>query len=148
MLNTDLKIHSLAKVCGDPSLTPDPIYTSMNYLWMRFVTDGSVQNRGFALNYTTLDSHCGGILRDQTSGVLQSPTDTQYYPHGADCIWIIRSEVDTILRLTWLAFALENHGTCGFDYVEIFDDDGVTNGTSMGRYLNFYFAQGVIHKLR
>ena len=30
----------IGKYCGDPSFTPDPIYSSMNFLWMRFVTDG------------------------------------------------------------------------------------------------------------
>ena len=53
----------IGKFCGDPSLTPDPISSSMNYLWIRFVTDGSVQNRGFAINYTTTEAHCGGIFR-------------------------------------------------------------------------------------
>ena len=93
----------------------------------------SVQNRGFAINYTTTDSHCGGIFRDQNTGIIQSPRDAQYYPHGADCTWIIRSDLGTILRLTWLSFALEHSGSCGYDYVEIFDDDGARNGTSIGR---------------
>ena len=36
----------IGRYCGDPSLKPDLIGSSMNYLWMRFVTDGSVANRG------------------------------------------------------------------------------------------------------
>ena len=65
---------------------------------------------------------------------FQSPRDTENYPHGANCFWIIRSDIGTILRLSWLTFALEPHGSCEYDYVEIFDDDGTTNGTSIGRY--------------
>ena len=39
----------IGRYCGDPTQKPDPISSSMNYLWMRFVTDGSVQNLGKAL---------------------------------------------------------------------------------------------------
>ena len=28
----------IGKFCGDPSLTPDPVSSTMNYIWMRFVT--------------------------------------------------------------------------------------------------------------
>ena len=64
----------VGKYCGDPSLTPEPVYSSLNYLWMRFKTDGSVSNRGFSINYTTTDAHCGGILRDQSSGMIEVRT--------------------------------------------------------------------------
>ena len=45
----------LGRYCGDSSVTPDPILSSYNQLYMTFVTDGSVQNRGFVLNYTTIE---------------------------------------------------------------------------------------------
>ena len=45
----------LGRYCGDSSQTPDPILSSYNHLYMTFVTDGSVQNRGFVLNYTTIE---------------------------------------------------------------------------------------------
>ena len=44
----------IGRYCGDSSLTPDTITSSYNYLFINFVTDGSVQNRGFVLNYTTI----------------------------------------------------------------------------------------------
>jgi len=34
---------------------PAPIISTYNYLWIRFKTDGSVQNRGFLANYSTFD---------------------------------------------------------------------------------------------
>ena len=61
----------VGKYCGDPNVTPEPVYSSLNYLWMRFKTDGSVSNRGFSINYTTTDAHCGGIIRDQSSGMIE-----------------------------------------------------------------------------
>ena len=39
----------IGKFCGDPTLTPDPITSSFNHVWIKFVTDGSIQNRGFRL---------------------------------------------------------------------------------------------------
>ena len=45
----------LGRYCGDSSQTPDPVLSSYNHLYMTFVTDGSVQNRGFVLNYTTIE---------------------------------------------------------------------------------------------
>ena len=74
------------------------------------------------------------MVSETTNFFFQSPRDTENYPHGANCIWIIRSDIGTILRLSWLTFAVEEHGSCEYDYVEIFDDDGTTNGTAIGRY--------------
>ena len=124
----------IGKYCGDPSLTPDSISSTMNYIWMRFVTDGSVQNRGFALNFTTSESHCGGIIKDVENGVINSPSDTEFYPHGADCVWVIRTNVGTVIRLTWLTFAVEESNDCTFDSVEIYDGNVRNNLTSMGRF--------------
>ena len=56
--------------------------------FVRFSTDGSVQNRGFRLNYTTEPALCGGILRD-SHGLISSPTNTEQYPNNAECSWII-----------------------------------------------------------
>ena len=45
----------VGRYCGDSSMTPGPITSSYNHLYITFVTDGSVQNRGFVLNYTTIE---------------------------------------------------------------------------------------------
>lgn len=78
---------------------PDTILSTYNHLWMAFVTDGSIENRGFQLNYTTMEvgrmaatlphleqvcSGSGGILRDM-AGVISSPRRPLEYPHGVDC---------------------------------------------------------------
>jgi len=72
----------IGRFCGDPSRIPDPIISSFNYLWFNFVTDGSVQNRGFKLNYTTQQSVCGGILSGSDHGIIRSPLSPDRYPHG------------------------------------------------------------------
>ena len=79
----------IGRFCGDQSVAPDMITSTYNYLWIAFVTDGSVQNRGFVLNYTTVDvcSGTGGILRD-SAGIIQSPAHPQEYPHGVTCRFV------------------------------------------------------------
>ena len=72
----------IGRFCGDPSRIPDPFISSFNYLWFNFVTDGSVQNRGFKLNYTTQPSVCGGILSGSDHGIIRSPLSPDRYPHG------------------------------------------------------------------
>ena len=72
----------LGRFCGDPSRTPDPIISSFNYLYFNFVTDGSVQNRGFKLNYTSQETVCGGILSGSDHGIIRSPASPDRYPHG------------------------------------------------------------------
>ena len=41
------------------STVPDTLLSSYNYLHITFVTDGSVQNRGFVVNYTTIEVGAG-----------------------------------------------------------------------------------------
>ena len=41
------------------STVPDTLLSSYNYLHITFVTDGSVQNRGFVMNYTTIEVGAG-----------------------------------------------------------------------------------------
>ena len=48
----------IGKYCGDSSVTPDTITSNYNYIFINFVTDGSVQNRGFVMNYTTIQVRC------------------------------------------------------------------------------------------
>ena len=82
-----------------PALPPNGqswLPSSYNYLWFTFVTDGSVQNRGFQLNYTTFEvtrvsqqsltrvqvcSGSGGILRESV-GVISSPRQVKAATSG------------------------------------------------------------------
>ena len=49
----------MCRYCGDMSTVPDTLLSSYNYLHITFVTDGSVQNRGFVMNYTTIEVRAG-----------------------------------------------------------------------------------------
>ena len=46
----------LDTLCRDAGSVPSqPYYSSLNYMYLKFVTDASFSNRGFMANYTTVD---------------------------------------------------------------------------------------------
>ncbi len=57
---------------------------TMRQTLLRFATDGSVQNRGFRLNYTTTSAVCGGILKEEV-GIIRFPTEREDYPRDLLC---------------------------------------------------------------
>ena len=61
----------LGRYCGDSSQAPDLVTSSYNHVYIKFVTDGSVQNRGFVLNYTTIE------VGDYLQGVPITPLHKQ-----------------------------------------------------------------------
>jgi cubilin len=50
--------------CGPQ--VPDPQTTTGNLMYLKFVTDGSVQNLGFEATYEAGEGGCGGQLTDDT----------------------------------------------------------------------------------
>nr|CAD7261777.1 unnamed protein product [Timema shepardi] len=43
--------------CGeDNDMVPPPVLSTHNYLWIKFKTDSSLQNKGFLANYSSVDS--------------------------------------------------------------------------------------------
>lgn len=46
----------LAQLCGDHQRIPsEPFYSTYNFMYLKFVTDSSMNNHGFSANYTTVD---------------------------------------------------------------------------------------------
>lgn len=94
-----------------------------------FCSDGSVNNHGFSANYTNIDIGCGGVYTTN-HGSIATPNHPNFYPHSAQCQWLIRAEVGFVIRLTFTVFALEGHSSCNFDYVEVRD----SNNARIGKY--------------
>ncbi|XP_069476642.1 uncharacterized protein [Ambystoma mexicanum] len=72
----------------------------------------------FAL-YEPLDT-CGGVLRGK-AGQFQSPGFPLSYQSDMDCTWVIESPVGHRVVLDFLQLALEEHRTCQYDYVLVYD---------------------------
>lgn len=116
-----------ALLCGFRA--PENIISTYNKLWIKFETDGSVQNRGFSAEYEAIEIGCGGIETDN-NGQITSPRHPDRYPHKVSCTWLIRAPESHIIRLSFSAFNLENSGSCSFDYVLVED----TNGVQIGKF--------------
>ncbi|RZC35072.1 CUB, FXa inhibition, and/or EGF CA domain containing protein, partial [Asbolus verrucosus] len=120
--------------CGNT--TPHEIISSTNHLWIKFVSDMSVEKKGFSAFVTVksvrnnVDSNlhssptCGGEFRT-SSGT--TPFFPKMYPLNTVCFWeIINPYKDKVIKLKFTHFDLEegnlNHHDkpCDFDRVEIF----------------------------
>ncbi|XP_021357124.1 cubilin-like [Mizuhopecten yessoensis] len=122
----------LGHFCG--SEIPDPVISSQSNMWVKFVTDHSVQNLGFSASYVGAPIPCGMVLTD-TSGTIQSPGHPNIYPHGANCTWRITVDAGLVIRLTFATFTLEGSGSsCYFDYVDIYDNSSAVESSRLGRY--------------
>ncbi|GFG35967.1 hypothetical protein Cfor_02931, partial [Coptotermes formosanus] len=128
----------LGQYCGGQDQFPTPCITSQyNILWLKFKTDGSVSNRGFYANYSSIGVECGGILKQQ-QGTIQSPNYPLYYSGDHICRWVIVGAPGTVVQLTWQSFHLEGSGYnshCPYDTVVVFDNSSVPEyGGVMGTF--------------
>ncbi|GFQ96473.1 cubilin, partial [Trichonephila clavata] len=119
----------IGQLCG--TITPENIISTYNFLWMKFATDGSVQNRGFYAQYEAIEIGCGGVLTDPV-GQLSSPRHPDRYPHSITCSWYLKAPANHIIRLTFTSFELEHDSSCLYDYVLVQDLDGTEIGKFCG----------------
>ncbi|XP_011500246.1 PREDICTED: cubilin-like, partial [Ceratosolen solmsi marchali] len=108
----------LGKFCG---IKVENEITSMtNQIYIKFVTDSSLQNQGFEIQWRSTKTGCGGNLHT-SSGAIISPNYPQNYYHQAICTWNIRISAGSIIRIAFIDFDIEDHVKCSFDYIEISD---------------------------
>ena len=127
--NFNLTSNFTNRLCGNH--IPLPIMSRYNELHLQFRTDGTVSNRGFMANYSTIDLGCGGVLTELT-GSFASPNYPNSYPPMSRCSWLIRAPVGLIIRLTFSVFNLESQAKCNFDYIQVLDSDQSNLGKFCG----------------
>lgn len=79
-------------------------------------------------------SSCGGVL-NSFNGTLKYPSSSYQltYAHNARCAWLIKTDEDKVLNITFSKFNLENSRECRFDWLQI--HDGRSSASYMiGRY--------------
>ncbi|RWS11455.1 cubilin-like protein, partial [Dinothrombium tinctorium] len=126
----------IGNFCGP--LLPSLITSSFNELYITFKTDGSIENKGFVANYSTLNIGCGGIYKT-SPGVISTPShvpsasfDPVLGKFTSPCTWLIRSPPEYVIQLNFNTFSLTGQqGRC-IDYVEIRDFDNNVFGTYCG----------------
>lgn len=60
---------------------------------------------------------CGGIL-NSFNGTLKYPL-SDIYPHNSRCAWLIRTDEDKVLNVTFTKFNLEISQECRFDWLQV-----------------------------
>ncbi|XP_065550109.1 tolloid-like protein 1 isoform X2 [Lathamus discolor] len=83
------KAPILGRLCGNK--IPDPLIATGNKMFLRFVSDASVQRKGFQAT------------------------------HSTDCDWLLVAERSYRVELMFQTFEVEEEADCGYDYVELFD---------------------------
>ncbi|XP_033326417.2 cubilin [Megalopta genalis] len=107
----------LATLCGGENDIPlDAYYSTHNYMMLKFVSDGSLQERGFFANYTAIDSVCGGLLKEPI-GIINSPTSS-----GQKCTWTIQAPPGHVVQLNFLSFKFDKSTHCRESYVKVFEN--------------------------
>ncbi|XP_073197659.1 tolloid-like protein 1 isoform X1 [Lepidochelys kempii] len=121
----------LGRLCGNK--IPDPLVATGNKMFLRFVSDASVQRKGFQATHST---ECGGRLKAEMKPrdlYSHAQFGDNNYPVQMDCEWLLVSERAYRVELTFQTFEVEEEADCGYDYVELFDGHDTT-GVRLGRF--------------
>ncbi|XP_077124414.1 cubilin [Ranitomeya variabilis] len=112
----------VSRVCGrtKPSV---PLALLAARIWVRFVSNAEVEDRGFAADYSF--TGCGGV-QSGASGVVASPNFPEEYPALSHCAWLLEAPEGDIITLSFANFNLEYHSVCRWDSVTL------VNGASAG----------------
>uniref|UniRef100_H2YKV4 CUB domain-containing protein n=1 Tax=Ciona savignyi TaxID=51511 RepID=H2YKV4_CIOSA len=123
-INTHARL--IGTYCGTRTLPY--ILSSSNKLTIEYVTDDLFTGDGFTSSYRATTGPlegCGGIVSAQ-SGVIQSVDldNSGNYDANLNCLWIINGGLNTVVRLSFNYFHLENGSNfdvCNYDRIEIRD---------------------------
>nr|XP_039268068.1 cubilin-like [Styela clava] len=126
----------VGKYCGNTA--PQTPLTSENAMVIEFVTDPGVFDYGFQAEYESAD--CGGLLTS-TYGNINAFTHSNLH-HNRNCTWQIQVSPNKVVELEFTSFDIEAHGSCGYDYVKVYDGFstdspliGIYCGTFAPKYL-------------
>lgn len=63
---------------------------------------------------------CGGFLQNEEGSIIY-PLTNSTYNHNSICAWVIQTERDKVLNVTFSKFNLEVSPECGYDFLQIHD---------------------------
>ncbi|XP_063063043.1 cubilin [Engraulis encrasicolus] len=119
----------LARFCGQ-SVPGVPIVVFTPELWVHFLTGTSGVDLGFKATYEFSD--CGGLQTGE-GGIIASPGYPNNYPGPSRCAWLLEAPQGHTITLTFTYFHVEEHSTCRWDSVTIFNG-GSPGSPVIGQY--------------
>ncbi|KAM5158320.1 cubilin [Mantella aurantiaca] len=108
----------LGTFCGNT--LPLTLRTSDSFAYVKFVSDGSLNAKGFRLQYEASIEECGGEI-DGITGSLNSPNYPNLYPHDRVCEWRITVPEGRRVTLTIHNLQLQDQQNCDYDYVAVYN---------------------------
>uniref|UniRef100_A0A3Q3LWD9 Metalloendopeptidase n=1 Tax=Mastacembelus armatus TaxID=205130 RepID=A0A3Q3LWD9_9TELE len=121
----------LGRLCG--SKIPEPLVSTGNKMYLRFISDASVQRKGFQATHST---ECGGRLKAearQKNLYSHSQFGDNNYPGHTDCEWLLMAEQGYGIELSFITFEVEEEADCGYDYIELYSGYDA-NSHRLGRF--------------
>lgn len=117
----------IGRYCG--KRVPPLIWSTGNRLWIKYQSSEVVGKQGFKASYKAV---CGGDITS-LQGTIQSPKYPQWYPYNKKCTWKITLPAHFRVGIRFIAFDIESHSECLYDYLQI--KDGPEDSSSLlGRY--------------
>ena len=83
----------LGRYCDEKGATggpPELVTATTNNIMVTFITDDTVEAKGFSIRYRGSEEGCGGHIF-QNTGSVHSPNYPGYYPPMAHCEWEIET---------------------------------------------------------
>ncbi|KAM4689065.1 cubilin [Discoglossus pictus] len=108
----------LGKFCNNT--VPSDLVTSDSFAYVRFVSDGSSNAKGFRLRYEASIEECGGDYTGD-SGTISSPNYPNLYPHNRVCEWRITVPLGKRVTLTINDLRIQDQEVCDYDYVAVYN---------------------------
>uniref|UniRef100_A0A3P9MC72 Metalloendopeptidase n=1 Tax=Oryzias latipes TaxID=8090 RepID=A0A3P9MC72_ORYLA len=130
----------LGRLCGGK--IPEPLVSTSNKMYLRFISDASVQRKGFQAAHST---ECGGRLKaeaHQKNLYSHAQFGDNNYPGHTDCEWLLTSEEGYSIELTFITFEVEEEADCGYDFIELFNGYDA-NAHRLGRFCGSGPREGI-----
>lgn len=124
----------IGKYCGDNF--PPVITSSGTSLWLRFVSDGTIEYNGFRAVYEYIQNPLESLpyipkCEFEVGGnqdFIGTPNISEAQmnfasKHGVplECTWIIRSQQSKLIYIQFSEYELEEPNDCNFNFIEVFD---------------------------
>ena len=114
---------------------PSPLTSSGAFVRIHFLSDAFNTDKGFHLTFNTIPTveNCGGLYTNKKDHII-SPNFGIKYQNNLECFYQIRlKDPNDRIRITIKFLDLEEHKSCKFDYLELFDG-GDEFSKKIGRY--------------
>lgn len=102
------------------SAFPKQIRSFGNTIYVQFVTDSSLNYRGFEIDWDSSISGCGGEINQATRGMITSPNYPASYGQDLQCNWRVTVSRGSSIQVVFSDLDMESHFDCLFDSIEVY----------------------------